>query len=291
MRLTDVPTHYDRAARCVLSLALGSWLALGSSWARADDSAAEPDSVEADVAGEPSPSPRMIFSRADDLASLPAQSFSANYAIESGKNFGENVDPVGILHRLQASYGVTDWLKLSVELNGKHRLDTEEFKVGVLAPQLRLTLGGILPDVSRAWPLDVSAYFGPRIRIQGRRDPALVFGFGTNTPDGPLHFTVNTGVEITVPRPGGDTEQSFGPRYDLGVGYEVGYGFIVSAEAWGHAAWSRGGYEEQEHHAGPSLHYGYDIARFGLGVAGGWRGQPQGERSDVRGMFTVGLEI
>lgn len=271
------------------ALAIGLVLGVAATPAGADDLPPEPDRVAEDEV-DVGPVAGTVFARADDLAALPAQTFATNYAVESGKNFGAGAEPAGIQHRLQASYGVTDWLKLSVDLHAKHRLDTKELKVGVFAPELRLTLGGMLDAVDR-WPLDVSAYVGPRIRIMGRRDPAVVLGFGTNTPRGPLHFTVNTGVEITVPDPDEGTDRSFGPRYDLGVGHELGSGFVATVEVWGHAAWSRGGYVEQEHHAGPALLFVYDIARFGLGGAGGWRGQPRGEQAEVRGMLTAGLEI
>ncbi len=236
--------------------------------------------------------PINVFFRADALAALGTQRFAAFYGIESGKNFGEKPQPFGIQHRLRVAYGLTEWLKLSIEQSAKHKLDTKELRIGVLAPQARVSLRGLLAETTKHWPLDVSAYFGPRIRIQGRRDPSVIFGFGSNTYGGKLHFTVNEGIEITVPGPDESADSQFGPRYDIGIGYELGYGFLVAAEAWGHASWSRGGYVEQEHHTGPSLSFSYDVARIGIGGGAGFREQPgQSYRQDLRAMLRLGLEI
>ncbi len=267
-------------------------VALALAAAAAD--ASEPDRGSPEVsAGRASrPSSQIVFFRADALAALGAQRFAAYYGIESGKNFGDKPEPFGIRHRLRAAYGLTEWLKLSVEQTTKHKLDTKELRIGVLAPQLRLSLRGMLGEAANRWPLDVSTYFGPRIRIMGRRDPSVVFGLGSNTFGRRLHFTVNEGLEITVPDPDERTGTNFGPRYDIGVGYELGYGFLVAAEAWGHAVWSRGGYVEQEHHAGPSVSFSYDVARIGLGGGAGFREQPgTSYRRDLRGMLRLGLEI
>lgn len=248
-----------------------------------------PDEVEDEEAAPPEP--EMVFPRADDLAALRGQSFWGQYGIESGKNWGDFPQPFGIRHRIRLAYGVTDWLKLSVQQSAKNKLDTNEFRVGAFAPQLRLSLAGMIPGALDSWPLDVSTYAGPRVRIMGRRDPSVVWGLGTNTPEGPLHFTLNEGLEVTIPNEEEGTQTNFGPRYDAGVGYEVGWGFLVGAEVWGHVAWTRGGFEEQEHHAGPTFLYAYDFARFGLSLAAGFREQVRESRQDMRGMFTLGLEI
>ena len=277
--------------RIAAALSVAVSLLLATSMAVADGPLDEPDDVDEESERQASAEPQVVFSRADDLAALQARYFSAGYAIESGKNFGQGAEPFGIKHRVQLAYGVTDWLKLSLEQNMKHKLDTQELRVGVIAPQARLTLAGMFPDTVGQWPLDLSAYGGPRVRIMGRRAPSAVFGFGANTPRGPFHFTVNEAAEITVADPEEGVDANFGPRYDLGVGYELGYGFVAMAEVWGHAAWSAGGYIEQEHHAGPGLLYVYDIARFGLGGGAGWRDQRGVERTDLSGRFTLGLEI
>lgn len=235
--------------------------------------------------------PRTVFHRADDFAALDAWGLTGSYAIESGEHITDTPKKFGIRHRLQAAFGVTRWLKLSAEQNMKHAANNEQLRVGVFAPQVRLTLLGMLPESTEQWPLDVSAYFGPRIRIQGRREPSVVFGFGTNTPRGPLHFTLNQAIEVTRANPAKGIESAVGPRYDLGAGYEVGAGFVALAEIWGHAAWSRGGYMEQEHHAGPSILYAVGPARFSVGGAAGWQNEGDITLWDVRGMLTTGLEI
>jgi hypothetical protein len=235
--------------------------------------------------------PQTVFYRADDLAALHAMTFAASYGVESGEHLTETTKAYGIKHKLQAAFGATEWLKLSVEQNMKRNGNTGELRVGVFAPQLRLTLRGMLPSAVGRWPLDVSAFFGPRIRIQGRREPSVVAGFGSNTPRGPFHFTVNQGLEVTRANPEKGLQSEFGPRYDLGVGYELGLGFVAEAEVWGHMAWSRGGYAEQEHHAGPSLLLVYRPVRFALGGATGWRDERGTKLWDVSGMLTAGLEI
>ncbi len=237
------------------------------------------------------PGPQTVFYRADDFAALGAQSFAADYAIESGRHYGDSQKPFGVLHRVQAAYGATRWLKLSAEQNMKSGGEQGGLRVGVFAPQLRLTLLGMLPPSAGPWPLDVSAFFGPRYRIQGRREPSVVFGLGSNTPKGPFHFTINEALEVTRSNPDKGIESQMGPRYDLGVGYEVGAGFVPILEVWGHAAWSRGGYVEQEHHAGPSLLYTYGPARVSLGGGAGWQEQAGTKLWDLRAMLTTGLEI
>jgi len=248
--------------------------------------ASEPTSAPAAEHG-----PETVFYRADDLAALHPGTFTASYGVESGEHLTETTKAYGIKHKLQAAFGATRWLKLSVEQNMKRNGNTGELRVGVLAPQVRLTLRGMLPDSAGRWPLDVSAFFGPRIRIQGRREPSVVAGFGSNTPRGPFHFTVNQGLEVTGANPEKGLQSELGPRYDLGVGYELGLGFVAEAEVWGHVAWSRGGYAEQEHHAGPSMLFVYRPVRFALGGATGWRDERGTKLWDVSGMLTAGLEI
>ena len=235
--------------------------------------------------------PQTVFYRADDFAALHAMSLAASYAVESGDYLSETQKLFGIRHRVQAAFGVTRWLKLSAEQNMKNNGQTGELRVGVFAPQLRVTLLGMLPEPTEPWPLDVSAYAGPRLRVQGRREPSMVLGLGTNTPKGRFHLTVNQALELTRANPEKGVPSQMGPRYDLGVGYELGAGFVVIAEVWGHAAWSRGGYVEQEHHAGPSLVFNFGPARVSAGGATGWQDQAGTTIWDVRGMLTTGLEI
>lgn len=234
-----------------------------------------------------------VFLRADDLATLGGQSVEANYALESGRSFGDpNEAEFGFRHRLQVAYGITDWLQASVEQSIKHFLDSDEVKVGVFAPEVRLTLGALLPDSVGAWPVDVSAYFAPRIRVTGRRNPSLVFGFGTNSKGTGLQLTANVGVEVTVPEPGGTAPVNVGPRYDFGIGYSVGGGFVIAAEAWGHAAWISSGFLEQEHHVGPSVLFLVGPVRTGFNLAVGLRERAgQSIFSDLAGMFTLGFRL
>ena len=117
----------------------------------------------------------------------------------------------------------------------------------------------------------------------------MVFGLGSNTPKGPFHFTVNEALEVSRANPDKGVESQMGPRYDLGVGYELGAGFVPIAEVWGHAAWSRGGYVEQEHHVGPSLLYGYGPARVSVGGAAGWQEQAGTKLWDFAGDAHYGL--
>ena len=79
-----------------------------------------------------------MFYRADDFAALQAQSFAANYAIESGQRYGDTQKPFGILHRVQAAFGVTRWLKLSAEQNMKSGGEQGGLRVGVFAPAAAL---------------------------------------------------------------------------------------------------------------------------------------------------------
>ncbi len=241
--------------------------------------------LASEAAGE-----EMVFLRVDDLGTLGKQSFAADYAFEWGLNFGAQNDDFGLRHRLHAGYAVTDWFKLAFEQSLKQRTDTGDLKVGVFSPVVRFSLGSLLPSSVGKWPVDLSTYIGPRIRVTGRRDHSFVLGVGTNTRHSPLHLTANVGLEITLADEA--SQVNVGPRYNAGIGYEVGAGFLVSAEAWGHAAWWDQGFFEQEHHLGPSLVYFMGLMRFGICAAAGLRDRAaQSLSGDLSGMATFGLKL
>ena len=235
-----------------------------------------------------------VFLRVDDLGSLRGGDVEGSYALESGVNFGDpNAASFGLRHRFQVAYAFTDWIAASVEQSIKHLLDTDEVKIGVLVPEVRLNFGGLFTDSVGAWPMDLSVFFAPRIRIEGRRDPSLNFGVGTTSRDlGDWRLTANLGMEITVPAEDGSSPTNFGPRYDAAVGYLVGGGFVTSLEVWGHAAFSSRGFLEQEHHFGPSVALLIGPVRAGFNIAVGLRERNRQDLfTDYSGMLSVGFRL
>ncbi|MBI5487953.1 MAG: hypothetical protein HY905_11525 [Deltaproteobacteria bacterium] len=235
-----------------------------------------------------------VFLRTDDLGTLSGGDLEANYSLESGRNFADpNEAEFGLRHRLHVAYGITDWLGVSVEQSLKHLLEDDALRVGVFVPEVRLSLGPLLPDSIGAWPVDLGVFFAPRIRVEARRDPSLHFGLGTNRrAAGGLQFTANLGLEITVPAADGSAPTNYGPRYDAGIGWALGGGIVLSAEVWGHAAWIDSWFLEQEHHLGPSVVFLIGPVRAGFNVAAGLRQRAaQSMYADFSGMLSVGFRL
>lgn len=243
----------------------------------------------------------MVFARVDDLSSLRAQRFYGSYAFETGRRFlaDDTTQATNLKHRFSLAWGVSSAVQLSVMQVIKHHLG-EEVRPGVLRPQVRLGLGTLLPDSVGAWPQDLSLYFAPRVRFNGRRDSSLVLGIGTRTqpvrkasgPATPRRWvlTANTGLEVSVPESADEGE--VGLRYDLGAGYSVLPELLVGFETWGHATWSKSAFSEQEHAFGPTLSGFLGPARLGINGSVRLREFPgQSVRVDVRGTFVAAMQL
>lgn len=234
----------------------------------------------------------MVFARANDVASLEAQSFSASYAFETGKRWNPSGTEqlTSLKHRLQAAYGLLPWLQLSMEQTIKHHANSDEVKPGVTRPELRLSLSNIFPGSLGRLPVGLSTYVAGQIRTTGRRDSAVVWGIGARAAGHRLVFTANAGVEVSVPDRA-DYSQ-VGPRYDMGISYECFDNFAVGLEAWGHASWSNQEFSEQEHAVGPTVFYYAEPFRLGVNGSVWLRHMPGVDvTTDIRGTFVLGLQL
>lgn len=255
--------------------------------------------IPALVAAEP-----FVFTRIGQSAGLEAGDLGATYSIETksdihvyvkqegggggggGGGLGGQRDYQGVTHRLQAAVGLSDLVTAGLSQTFR-QTEVEDFSLGVLVPEVRLNLNAISGSPLYGLPVDVSAYFASRLRINARRQTSMVMGIGLAGDLGPLLGYLDLGFETTVE----SGEQENGLRYQAGLSYRPIDSLRVAFEAWGAMVWPNYTVYQQDHHAGPSAKL--QLGPVWLGISGGvgMKERPNKIFVDLSGMFHTGLKF
>jgi len=201
----------------------------------------------------------MLFLRVDPAGGLEQGDVGAAYSIEAARGLlaiegsTERGDAYrGATHRLTLAYGITGWLAAGLEMSAKQPA-TDELRVGMLSPELRLRLDRIGLRVP-----GLGTYAQGRLRITAQRASSLVGGLIYEHESGSFRFSARAGFEATV---GGDA-QEVGYRAEIGAGWLLGSAWRLTAEAWGNTRWVAD-ISASDFHAGPGLQYRWDVLRIG----------------------------
>jgi hypothetical protein len=247
-----------------------------------------------------SPAEPYVFTRVGQSTGYQKGDFAFSYSMETKYSLHEHVksdassggggglggqrDYLGVNHRLQAAYGVTDLLTASVTQTLK-QTDIQDLSMGVLVGELRLNLNAIPGSLLKRLPLDMSAYFASRARIDARRQSSVVMGLGVFKRLNRLALFADVGFETTIE----SGEQENGLRYQVGCNYQLLDTLGLSAEAWGAMVWPNYSVFQQDHHAGPSLKLKLTNFWLGINAGVGMKERPRKIFIDFSGMLQLGM--